>query len=141
MVTRLKITKGIGVLLLLWPVWTQAQLLVTSSAVKAEGNKALVKLDFRNNLTNAVESARATMFLFNGDTLVGQGTKWVIGGGKDKRDLAPGGTNEFFFVITSGKPFPKTNLTAKINFSRLVLEGSKLADPAKDVQIYMKPNR
>lgn len=127
--------------LFLWACVSDAQLIVSASPVKAEGNKALIKLDFRNNLKNAVESARASVFLFNGETVVGQGTKWVIGGGKDKPDLAPGGTNEFFFVITSGKPFPKTNLTAKINFSRVVLEGSKLADPAKDVQIYTKRNQ
>ncbi|HLX68194.1 MAG TPA: hypothetical protein VKV04_01085 [Verrucomicrobiae bacterium] len=131
----MKNAKMIGLCLLLWPAFTEAQLVVTASPVKAEGNKALVKLDFRNDLTNAVESARATVFLLNGEAVVGQGTKWVIGGGKDKSSLPAGGTNSFFFVITSGKSFPRTNLTAKVNVERVVLEGGTLANPAKDVVI------
>ena len=118
-----------------WACALEAQLMVTASPVKAEGNKASIKLDFRNGLTNAVESARATVFLFNGETLVAQSTKWVIGGGKEKSNLIPGGTNMFFFVLTSDKPFPKTPLTAKVNFARVVLEGGKLANVEKDVKI------
>jgi hypothetical protein len=49
--------------------------------------------------------------------------------------LAAGATNAFHFVITSDKPFTTTNLTAKVNFSRVILEGGKLADVSKDVQI------
>jgi hypothetical protein len=111
-----------------------AQLSVTVLPVQAEGNKAVVKLLFKNDLTNAVESARASVFLLEGETVLGQGNRWVIGGTKEKLSLAPGATNSFFFVITSDKPF-SGNLTAKINFSRLVLEGGKLADPAKDVAV------
>jgi hypothetical protein len=118
-----------------WLTSTQAQLLVTASPVKAEGNKAFVKLDFKNDLTNAVESARASVVLLNGERVVGQETRWVIGGTKDKPSLASGATNSFFFVITSEKPFPSTNLTAKVNFTRVVLEGGALANVEKDVKI------
>jgi hypothetical protein len=38
-------------------------------------------------------------------------------------------------VITSPQPFTTTNLTAKISFSRVVLDGGKLADPKTAVQI------
>lgn len=112
-----------------------AQLDVNISPVKTEGNKAVIKLLFKNDLTNTVESARAAVFLLDGETVVGQGNRWVIGGAKDKLSLAPGATNSFFFVITSDKPFPNTNLTAKMSVNRLVLEGGKLGDVAKDVVI------
>jgi hypothetical protein len=39
-------------------------------------------------------------------------------------------TNAFHFVVTADKPFTTTNLTAKVSFSRVVLEGGKLADVA-----------
>src|SRR6185503_10136795 len=75
---------------LLSTVRAEAQLSVMVSPVNAAGNKAVVKLDFRNGLTNAVESARASVYLFNGDKVVSQETRWVIGGAKDKPSLAPG---------------------------------------------------
>ena len=49
--------------------------------------------------------------------------------------FAAGATNAFHFVIASDKPFPTTNLTAKVSFSRVVLEGGKVADVSKSVQI------
>ena len=61
--------------------------------------------------------------------------KWVIGGSEGKPGLAAGATNVFHFVITSDKPITTTNLTAKISVNRIVLEGNKLADAVKDVQI------
>jgi hypothetical protein len=65
--------------------------------------------------------------------MVGQSTKWVIG--QNKTSLAAGATNTFNFVITSPQSFTTTNLTAKISFSRVVLDGGNLADPKTDVQI------
>ena len=120
---------------MLWSPHAQAQLAVTVSPVKANGNKAVVRLSFKNNLTNAVESARATVRLANGEDFFGRATKWVIGGERNVPNLAPDATNTFFFVITSEKPFPTTNLTATVIFNRIVLAGGKLGDPAKDVKI------
>jgi len=114
---------------------SEAQLVVAVSPVSAEGNKAVVKLNLRNDLTNAVESARASVYLLNGGSVVGQATRWVIGGTQDKPSLVPGATNSFFFVISSDKPLPRTNITAKVNFTRVVLEGGKLADAIKNVRI------
>ena len=132
---KLKTVLYFSVGILLWPFLTQAQLSVTVSSVKAEGNKAVVKLNFRNDLTNAVESARAIVRLVNGDKFLGTATKWVIGGERNAPNLAPGATNTFFFVITSEKPLPKTDLTANVIFNRIVLAGGKLGDPVKDVKI------
>jgi hypothetical protein len=67
--------------------------------------------------------------------VVGQGTRWVIGGNRDKLGVASGETNAFHFVIASDKPFSTTNLTAKVTFSRVVLEGGKVADVNKSVNI------
>ena len=124
-------------LILLFAALTaQAQLAVTVSPVKVTGQKAIVPLALKNNLTENIESARAALFLLDDQgKMVGQSTKWVIGGTKDKPGLAAGATNAFHFVIASDKPFTTTNLTAKVQFNRLVLKGGKLADVTKDVSV------
>ncbi len=115
---------------------TQAQLAVTVSSPKVVGQKAVVSLAMKNNLSEKIESARAVAFLLDDQgKLVGQATQWVIGGNQNNPGLAAGATNAFHFVITSDKPFTTTNLTAKISFSRVVLEGGKLADVNKDVSV------
>ena len=124
-----------ALIVLLSALRVQAQLSVTVSSVEAKGNKAVVKLIFKNDMTNAVESARATVRLANRKDFLGTETKWVIGGERNAPNLAPGATNTFFFVITSEKPLPKSDLTANVIFNRIVLEGGKLGDPVKDVKI------
>ena len=116
----------------------QAQLAVTVSPVKVAGQKAIVPLGMKNNFSEKVESARAVCFLLNEQgKMVGQSTKWVIGGTKDRPALSAGATNAFNFVIASpdSSGFTSTNLTAKIQFSRVVLEGGKLADVTKEVSV------
>ena len=117
-------------------VTLQAQLAVTVSSPKVTGQKAIVPLAMKNNFSEKVGSARAVVFLLDEQgKMVGQGTRWVIGGSQDKPGLAAGATNAFHFVITADKPFSSTNLSAKLSFSRVVLESGKLVDVAKDVQI------
>jgi len=114
----------------------QAQLSITVSSPKVTGQKAVVPLALKNNLSEKIESARAAVFLLDDQgKMVGQATKWVIGGSEGKSGLAAGATNAFHFVITTDKPFTTTNLAAKVNFTRVVLEGGKIADVTKDVQI------
>ena len=114
----------------------RAELDVAVSPVKITGQKAIVPLVMQNHFGQKIESARASVFLLDEKgKMVGQSTKWVIGGTKNQASLAPGATNSFFFVITSEKPFATTNLATKVNFNRVVLEGGKLANPEKDVQI------
>jgi hypothetical protein len=116
-----------------------AQLAVTVSPVKVSGQKAIVPLAMKNNFTEKIESVRAAVFLLDEKgKMVGQSTKWVIGGTKDKPGLAAGATNAFHFVIAMDKPFTTTNLTASVTFNRVVLEGGKLADVNKDVQVHHK---
>ena len=113
-----------------------AQLSVTVSPPKVVGQKAVVPLVLRNALPEKVESARAVVFLLDEQgKMVGQATRWVIGGSQDKPGLPPGATNAFHFVITSDKPFRTTNLTAKMSFSRVLLEGGRQADITKDVHV------
>ena len=93
-------------------------------------------LALKNNFAEKIESARAAVFLLDKHgKMIGHSTKWVIGGSEDKPGLATGATNAFHFVITSDKRFTTTNLTAKVNFNRVVLESGKLADVSKNVQI------
>jgi len=123
-------------ILLMGALTAQAQLSVTVAPVKVIGQKAVVPLAMKNNLTEKVESARAVMFVLDEQgKAVGQATRWVIGGSQDKSGLAAGATNVFHFVITADKPFTTTNLTTRVAFSRVVLEGGKLADTAKEVAV------
>lgn len=114
----------------------QAQLSVTVSTLKIVGQKAVVKLVMKNNLTNKVESARAMCFLLDEQgQMVGQSSKWVIGGMKDRPPLAPKAETTFNFVLTSPQPWATTNLTAKVSFSRVVLADGKTADVQRDVVV------
>jgi hypothetical protein len=111
-----------------------AQLAVTVSPVKITGQKAVVQLRKKNDFADKVKSARAVCFLLDEQgQMVGQSTKWVVG--QNKTSLEPKGEATFNFVITSPQPFTTTNLTTKVSFSRVVLDGDKLADVTKAVTI------
>lgn len=124
---------------LLVAISVNAQLAVTVSSTKVIGQKAVVPLALKNEFAEDITSARAAVFVSDErGKVVGQATRWVIGGqAGPARDagLRPGSTNAFHFVITSGKPFATTNLAAKVIFSRVVLEGGKSVDPRKNVII------
>ncbi len=123
-------------MLLLGTTLAHAQLAVTVFPPKVTGQKAVVPLAMRNGFSEKIESARAVVFLLDEQgKMVGQGTRWIIGGSQDKLGLAARATNAFHFVIASDKPFTTTNLIAKVRFSRLVLEGGKVADVNNSVQI------
>ncbi len=134
----MKIFEGSLVLcsLLFCPVLLQGALLVTADPPEATAGKVLVKLAMKNTFTEKVESARAVVFLLDErGKVVGQTARWVIGGAKESPALAPGATNVFNFVIATDKPITTTNLTAKVSFTRVVLEGGKLADVGKEVRV------
>ena len=119
---------------LICSVSANGQLAVTVSPPKITGQKAVVTLAMTNGLAEKVESARAVCFLLDEQgRMTGQATKWVIGGTKNRPALEPKGEKTFSFVITSSQPFATTNLTAKVSFSRVILDGGKLADARKDV--------
>jgi len=57
--------------------------------------------------------------------------------GQKKAALAPDARTTFNFVVQSNKPFTKT----KVTVTRIVLEGGKLADVNKDLQVESLRNR
>jgi hypothetical protein len=121
---------------LICTVRTQAQLAVTVSSPKVIGQKAIVTLEMKNAFSENIKSARASCFLLDEQgTMVGQSAKWVINANLNKTGLTAGATNEFNFVITSSQPFTTTNLTAKVNFSRVVMENGQVVDVNKNIQI------
>ena len=121
---------------LLSSVTAHAQLNVTVALPKVTGSKVVVPLAIKNSFAEKIESARAVVFLLDEQgKLIGQDTRWVIGGSENKPALAAGATNSFHFVIQSAKAFNSTNLTTKVSFTRIVLEGGKLADINMDVLI------
>lgn len=102
--------------------------------LKVIGQKTLVELAITNSGTNRIEAARAICFVLdqNGQ-MVGQSAKWVIG--QNKTSLEPNGQAKFNFVITAPHPLMATNLTAKVNFSRLILQGGKQVNPQNNITI------
>src|SRR5712691_5018266 len=78
--------KHLLVLAVLWfASQAGAQLLVTVSPPKVAGQKVVTPLAMKNSFNVNIQSARAAVFLLDDQgKMVGQGTRWVIGGGKDK---------------------------------------------------------
>jgi len=121
-------------LFLFLPLTANARLSVTASPPKIVGRKAVIKFTIRNNLIDEVKEARAACFLLDGEgKMVGQSTKWVIG--QNKIGLAPKAEAKFNFVITTPRATVTSNLTAKVIFSRIILEGGKVVDLRQGVQI------
>lgn len=121
-------------LCLLATLEVQAQLAVVVSQPKVTGQKAVVELSLKNNLTNEVESARAICLLLDQQgKMVGQSTKWVIG--QNKKALEPNAEAKYNFVITSPHPLVSSNLTAQVMFSQVNLDNGKVADVRQTVEV------
>ena len=137
LMNNMKLLSRFSLIVTLWLVVasiTPAALVVDVFPPKTTGSKAVVKLEMQNTFKEKIQSARAVCFLLDDQgQMVGQSTKWVIG--QNKTGLDAGATNIFNFVVTSPQPFTTAKLTAKISFSRVVLDGGKLADPKTAVQI------
>ena len=128
----MKLLRIFFLFIFLFPWMAEATLSVKVNEPKKAGDKAVIKLTLKNTFAEKIESARAVIFLINDEgKVVGQATRWVIGGSKDKPALEPGKEITFNFVVSAEKPFTKTKLT----FSRIILQGGMLADVNKDVQI------
>lgn len=109
-----------------------AALTVKVDSPKKTGAKVVLKLTLKNGFEQKVEGARATAFLLDGQgKVIGQATKWVIGGSSESKLLAPNATTTYNFVIETDKGVESANVTV----TRLILEGGKLADVKKGVII------
>jgi hypothetical protein len=116
-------------------VGAHANLQVKLNEPKHAGSKAVIKLEIKNTFAEKVESARMQIFLMDDrGKVVGQGAQWVIGGTKDTAPLAPNATTAFHFVLPMEKG-TSTNLTAKVSFTRVVLEGGRLVDVSRSVEL------
>ena len=83
-----------------------------------------------NRYPEKIESARVTLFLIDGaGKVVGQSTRWVIGGSPDKPGLESSAGTLFYFVVDSDKPF-KTN---RVFLNRVVLSNGKVVSPLPSV--------
>ena len=99
---------------------------------KTYGQKTIIKMELQNTFTNNIESVRAVVFLLDDNgKIVGQETRWIVGGTKERPALAPMAKTTFHFVVPSIKPFSKT----KVTVTRIVLEGGTLANIHRDVQM------
>ena len=109
-----------------------AALVVEVDKPNRVAQKVVLNLTLKNTFKVKVESARAQVFLIDDSgKVVGQAVRWLIGGSKDRPALAPDKSTTYNFVIETSKPFK----TTKVIFNRVILEGGKLVDPNKAVEI------
>jgi hypothetical protein len=111
---------------------------VRVSPIALTGQKGVVKLELVNHLGEPVVGAKAACFINDtSGNVVAQGSRWVVAGSAatNHTGLAPGATNTFHFVVGSPQPWASTNLTAKIVFSKVVLQSGKTADVTRDVRV------
>jgi len=119
-------------IVLAFEIFASAKITVTVHAPQTIGKKSIIKLTLKNDFSERVESARAQIFLIDGSgKVVGQKTAWVIGGTKDRPPLEPSKETIYNFVIEADKSFTKT----KVSFSRIILEGGKMADVPKSFEV------
>ena len=91
-----------------------------------------MKLTMKNNWTNAVQYARAAVFVFDdAGKVVGQKAEWVIGGTRARPGLTADGTATFNVVVGVDKPFK----SAKVTFTRIVLESGQVIDAGQGYEI------
>jgi hypothetical protein len=115
----------------------QGALVLKLQKPETYGQRTILKMELQNNFKNSIESARATAFLLDDQgKVVGQETRWILGGAKDRPPLSPDAKTSFNFVLQSSNTFSRT----KVMVTRVVLEGGKLADLPKDVQIEAATN-
>jgi hypothetical protein len=113
-------------------VFARGDLSIKVDEPRSTGSKAVVKLTMKNSYTNAVESARAVVFLIDDKgKVVGQRAEWVIGGTREKPGLAAGGTAVFNLVVTADRPVKAT----RVSFTRIILEGGKVVESGKGFEI------
>ena len=119
------------------PLASRAALAIKVAEPKTYGQTTILKMDVQNTFTNSVESVRAAVFLMDASgKMVGQETRWIVGGTKDRPPLKPDDKTSFHFVVQTKKPFTKS----KVTITRIVLEGGKHADNTKDVQLEFAAN-
>src|SRR5437879_8477250 len=86
--------------LMLSACMARAALILKVEEPKTYRQKSIVNMDLRNTFTNTVDSARAVVFLLDAKgKVVGQETRWIIGGTKDRPPLEPDAKTSFNFVV------------------------------------------
>jgi len=128
----MKFTSKTLSLLLLAVTTARAELTVSVASVKTTGRKAVLTLALTNSYPETVESARATVFLLDAvGKVVGQNTRWIIGGSPEKSGLGANGGTSFNFVVEVEKPFTAN----RVFVNRVVVSGGRVITPASAPEI------
>src|SRR5260370_25269574 len=102
---------NLSLMLLLTATAARAQLGVRVSPVKFSGHKVIVPLALTNQYNEKIESARAAVFLLDKEgKMVGQTTRWGIGGAAGKPRLAARATQSLTITVTALKPPTTPNI-------------------------------
>ena len=104
------------------------------------GQKALIKLELNNTYGQALKGARVWVFLMDQDgRVVGEKAQWIVGGNNaTKTDsqnstLESGKRNEYAVAVNTlrAQKEDEEPFTAKVTFSRLILNDGTLLNPQK----------
>lgn len=114
---------------------SKADIVIKVGKPITSGSTTRIELEMENTFDEVIESARATVFLIDQQgKITGKAARWVIGGTKEKPNLAPGKKTTFQFVLLNGGPF----ITSRITFSRIVFEGGRVVDMSKSLDMLAK---
>jgi hypothetical protein len=95
----------------------------------------------KNSFSSGIKSARAAVFVSDDQgTMIGQASRWVIGGTKDRPALNADKETTYNFVVQTPNTFSSTNVTVRVNFTSVTLEDGARVDIRKDVSIVQKKN-
>lgn len=120
--------------LLLFPcaISVHAALELTVGKPKTYTKLTVIKMDLHNSFTDQIKSAEAVVFLMSDKgKVVGQKSRWILGGPERRPSLAPDSSTTFFFVVSNAQSFA----TTKVLVTRIVFENGKLGNILRDVKI------
>jgi hypothetical protein len=110
----------------------KAELVIKTSEPKTYGKKTIIKMELHNTFSNKIQSVRAVVFLLDDKgKVVGQETRWIIGGTKDRLPLPADGKATYNFVVQYEKPFTRS----KVTITKLLFQNGGLGDLNRDVRI------
>ncbi len=126
------------VLLLLPAISVHAALELAVGKPKTYTKLTVIKMDLHNSFPDQIKSAEAVVFLMSDKgKVVGQKSRWILGGPDRRPALAPGSSTSFFFVVSNADSFT----TAKVLVTRLIFENGKLGNILRDVKVQSADGR
>lgn len=128
----MKTTTLMVLLLFSCVVSVRATLELTVGEPKTYTKLTVIKMDLHNSFADQIKAVEAVVFLMNDKgKVVGQKSRWILGGPDRRPPLDAGSSASFFFVVSNAQSFA----TTKVLVTRIVFENGKLGNILRDVKI------